>query len=158
MATTREIPETNATAGTDPAGHAASLPDIDALPEADIVIYDGNCNFCKAQVRRLAWFGEGRLSFISLHDERVAERFPDLSHEQLMEQMFVVTPTGERFGGADAVHYLSTRLPWLWFAAPLMYIPFSMPLWKFLYRKIANSRYQIAGSCEGDSCKVHFDK
>lgn len=158
MATTSEKPETNATVGSDPSSHAASLPDMDAVPNANVVIYDGNCNFCKAQVRRLAWFGKGRLSFVSLHDERVAERFPDLSHDQMMEQMFVVTPEGERFGGAQAIRTLSRRLPWLWLAAPLMHIPFSMPLWQFLYRQIAQSRYQIAGSCDGDSCKVHFDK
>lgn len=135
------------------------LPDIDHLPESDIVIYDGQCRFCQAQVARLNWFAGGRLSFVSLHDERVAHRFPELSREQLMEQMFVVAPDGRRYGGAAALRYLSRRLPRLWFAAPLLHIPFSLPFWQWLYGLIARYRYQIdgkSGRCEGDACDIHI--
>ena len=77
---------------------AEHLPDPDQAPGTDVVIFDGHCQFCQAQVRRLARFdawskmlGRGaKLSFISLHDPRVSERFPDLSHDQLMEQMYVI--------------------------------------------------------------------
>lgn len=153
MSTTKELSKAEKTV-SDSAETAAPLLDMDARAGADIVIYDGNCNFCRAQVRRLAWFGGDRLTFVSLHDERVASRFPELSHEELMQQMFVVTPSGEQYGGANAVRYLSRRLPKLWFLAPLMHIPFSLPLWQYLYQLIARSRYQIAGSCDSDSCKI----
>ena len=159
MSTTKELHESTATVGTENSQPTADLPDIDSLPGSDIVIYDGNCNFCKAQVRRLDWFGKQRLSFVSLHDARVGERFPDLSFDELMEQMYVVTPSGERHGGAEAIKYLSRRLPRLWFLAPLMHIPFSLPVWRYLYRQVAKSRYQIAGSCDEEgACKIHLDK
>ena len=134
------------------------LPDMDEIAGAELVIYDGHCNFCRAQVKRLAWFGPGRLTFVSLHDERVQTRFPELTHEQLMQEMFVVTPTGQKYGGARAIRYLSTRLPRLWFLTPLLHLPFSMPIWAFLYRQIAKSRYRLAGKCDNGSCNIHFDQ
>ena len=82
-----------------------TLPDPDAVNGADVVIYDGQCNFCRSQVNnlhRLDCCGN-RLAFLSLHDPRVQERYPDLSHEDLMEQMYVVDGQDSRHGGADAV-------------------------------------------------------
>lgn len=124
------------------------------------MIYDGQCNFCRAQVERLHRLDccGNRLAFLSLHDPRVAQRYPDLSHAALMEQMFVVDRKGRRHGGADAVRYLSRRLPTLWVAAPFLHLPFSAPLWRWGYRQIAKRRYKLAGkTCENDACKIHFD-
>ena len=129
--------------------------------DVDVVIFDGQCNFCQSQVRKLNWFAAGKLAFVSLHDPRAAERFPDLTTSQLMEQMYVVTSTGERHGGASSLRYLSRKFPRLWLAAPLLHIPFSLPLWQFLYSKIAKYRYLIAGKsepCDDGNCKIHFDK
>ncbi len=140
-------------------GGADTLPQIEDRPEADVVIYDGHCRFCTNQVRRLAqWDGRGRLAFLSLHDKRVAERWPDLTHEQLMEQMYVVTPDGRRYGGAAAFRYLTRRLPWLWLLAPMLHIPFSLPLWQWGYRQIAKRRYRLGKieACDGDTCQIHF--
>ena len=147
----------NSTAGMNQNG----LPTIQDLPGADVVIYDGDCNFCRKQVQRLHWFAQGKLAFISLHDPRVKEICPNLSHQQLMKQMYVITSDFDQYGGAAAVRYLSTRLPRLWLVAPLMYIPFSLPLWQYLYDWVARWRYSIAGKaepCEGGSCDVHFKK
>jgi predicted DCC family thiol-disulfide oxidoreductase YuxK len=93
-----------------------------------------------------------------LHDPRVAERYPDLSHDALMEQMFVIDTKGTRHGGADAVRYLSRRLPLLWPVAPVLHIPFTAGLWRWGYRQVAKRRYKLAGkSCENDACSIHFD-
>lgn len=142
-----------------------NLPDPDHAPKTDVVIYDGHCQFCQAQVRNLARFDScgkligqsGKLSFISLHDPRVGQRFPDLSHEQLMEQMYVIDQRGRRHGGADAVRYLSRRLPALWLAMPVLHIPGSANVWRWMYRQIASQRYRWnKESCENDACSVHL--
>ena len=155
-----------------------SLPKPAGFPAADVVIYDGDCQFCQAQVRRLARFdrwsrfgaGEPTLSFISLHDPLVEQRFPDLSHDELMEQMFVVEngwmpnranasqPYGQRrFGGADAVRYLSRKLPVLWPTMPILHLPGTARLWRFLYAQVARQRYRWnKDSCETGSCSIHF--
>lgn len=138
---------------------SVDLPDPDALPSGDVVIFDGECNFCRSQVsklHRLDWGGR-RLSFISLHDPRVAERYPDLTHDQMMEQMYVIDAEGNQHGGGDAVRYLSRRLPLLWIAAPILHLPGTARLWRWLYGQVAKRRYKLAGkSCENDVCSVHL--
>src|SRR5688572_9009508 len=85
------------------AKHDVALPAPAERPEADVVIYDGHCKFCTGQVKNLArWDTRGRLAFLSLHDAEVPRRFPELTHDQLMEQMYVVDQKGNRYGGAAA--------------------------------------------------------
>ncbi len=141
--------------------NSPQLPAPSTRPGSDIVIYDGNCRFCTGQVQNLArWDTKNRLSFLSLHDPEVARRFPELTHEQLMQEMYVVDPRGKRYAGADAFRYLTTRLPRLYALAPLMHIPLTRPLWRWGYRQVAKRRYAIAGktgeACDSDACSVHF--
>ena len=106
------------------------------------------------RLRRLDW--SRRLSFLDLHDPRVAKRYPDLSYDQLMAEMWVVTSQGTRYGGADALRYLSRRLPTLWPIAPIMHVPFSRWFWRWAYRWVAHRRYLLAGkNCEGGTCSLH---
>ncbi len=135
------------------------LPPPSERPQADVVIYDGHCRFCTQQVRRLArWDGGARLAFLSLHEPVVAERYPDLTHDQLMQQMYVIDPQGRRHGGAAAFRYLSRRLPRLWPLAPLLHVPGLLPVWQFLYRQVARQRYRRGKTeaCDGDACHIHL--
>ena len=135
------------------------LPTPEERPDADVVIFDGHCRFCTGQVQRLnRWDGGGRLAFLSLHDPVVAQRYPDLSHDQLMQDMYLVDRQGHRHRGAAAFRYLSRRLPRLWWLAPVMHIPFSLPLWQFLYRQVAKHRYWFGKTeqCDDGACAVHF--
>ena len=150
---------------TPAATRVRELPHPDSLSEADIVVFDGKCRFCRRQVERLQkWDSGNRLSFVSLHDPYVAEHFPDLSYEMLMKEIFVVDrKTGDSFGGAKALRYLSRRLPRLWCLAPFLHIPFSLPLWNSIYQFLARRRYQISqrmadaeDRCSDDQCAIHF--
>lgn len=137
-----------------------TLPDPDDYPDRDVVIYDGDCRFCTSGVKKIKLmdrFGQ-RLAFISLHDPRVAQRYSDLSNDDLMKEMYVVDTRGNRHGGADAVRYLSRRLPLLWIVAPILHLPGTAGLWRWMYRQVAKRRYKIAGkTCENDACTIHFD-
>lgn len=135
----------------------ASLPDPNDYPEASVVIYDGHCQFCSRQVRRLARLdGKNRLSFLSLHDPRIESDFPALSHDELMEAMHLVEPSGEIHRGAAAFRLMTRRLPRLWILVPLMHLPFSLPLWQAIYRFIARRRYRM--NCDEESCQTHLHK
>lgn len=140
---------------------ALNLPSPAELPSADVVLYDGQCKFCRAGVTRLYRLdGKNRLAFLSLHDPEVSRRWPDLTHEALMAEMYVIDQAGNRHHGAGAVRYLTRRLPKLWFAAPFLHIPFSLPLWQAGYRWVAGMRYLWGKieDCEDGACKVHFGK
>lgn len=144
-----------------PMNVATELPTPAERPDADVMIYDGECRFCTAGAKRIAkWDRGGRVAFLSLHDPEVYTRYPDLTHDQLMKEMFIVDRQGNRHAGASAFRYLTRRLPRLWPLAPLMHLPFSLPLWKWGYRQVAKRRYKIAGKsghgCDGDACSIHF--
>jgi predicted DCC family thiol-disulfide oxidoreductase YuxK len=127
-------------------------------PDADVVIYDGRCRMCVGQTLRLARLDcGGRLAFLSLHDGRVPQLYPDLSHEALMRDMYVVDRRGRRHRGAAAVRYLSRRLPRLWWLAPLLHLPGTLPLWQWMYQQVAQRRYQFGTieACDDEACAVH---
>jgi predicted DCC family thiol-disulfide oxidoreductase YuxK len=135
-----------------------ALPGPDQRPLAVVLIYDGQCRICAAQVGLIErWFAAGQLAYLSLHDARVGMRYPDLSHEDLMRQMYVVDRRDRRYGGAAAVRYLSRRLTRLWWLAPLLHVPGSMPLWQRVYRLVASRRYRIGRieHCDDGSCRTH---
>jgi predicted DCC family thiol-disulfide oxidoreductase YuxK len=135
---------------------ATELSTCAQRPNADIVVYDGQCAFCRAQVARLAgWDTRQQLAFLSLHDDEVQRRWPDLRHEDLMRQMYVIAADGSRYGGARALRYLSTRLRPLWPLAPLLYLPGALPACDAIYSWIASRRYRILGEVPCDAeCKV----
>ncbi len=137
------------------------LPTPQERPLADVVVYDGRCAVCTAQISRLArWDRRGRLSFLSLHDPEVARRYAELSHAELMRDMYVIDAHGKRYRGAAAVRHLTRVIPRLWWLAPLLHVPGSMPIWQWLYRQVAQRRYLFGRiePCPDGSCEVHFLK
>jgi predicted DCC family thiol-disulfide oxidoreductase YuxK len=142
---------------------SSQLPLVDPSqrPEADVIIFDGQCRFCRAQVARLArWDKRGRLAFISLHDPRVAQWYPDLTHDALMEDMYLIDRQGRRHRGAAALRYLSRKLWPLCLVAPLLHIPGSLPLWQWGYRQVARRRY-LGGridECSEGACGLHWTR
>ena len=134
------------------------LPSPGERSNADVVIYDGDCRICTAQVSKLSWWDcQQKLAYISLHDPEVAQRWPDLSPDRLMKEMCIVDADGHRHWGPAAVRYLTFRLRRLWWAIPLLYFPGSMLLWRPLYRWIARNRYRLSGTanCDDDACRLH---
>lgn len=125
---------------------AEPLPTPQQCPQADVVIYDGACPLCRGTSRWLGRLdGQCRLAFLSLEERQTAQRFADLSRQELCQSVYVVEPNGRRHRGAEAVRYLVRRLPALWPLAPIFYFPGSLPLWRALYRWISHHRYGLRG-------------
>ena len=135
----------------------APLPSPAERPDADVVLYDGHCGICTAGVKRLLWWDcQKRLAYLSIHDPEVQRRWPDLSHDRLMQEMAIVDRDGNRYWGPEALRYLTRRLRRLWWAAPLAYFPGSMLLWRPLYRLVARNRYRFsAKNCDNGACSLH---
>ena len=134
-----------------------TLPTIAERPDSNIIIFDGQCRFCTGSVswlHRCDW--RQQLSFVSLHEPIVSARWPELTYEQLMEQMYVVDRAGQAHGGARAFRYLTRILPPLWVLAPIAHLPFATTIGQRVYRAIAKQRYRFGKvECE-DTCEVHF--
>jgi len=123
-------------------------------PARDTVLYDGQCRFCRSQIALLRRLDlSGSLHFTSLHDPAVPDVFPELSRDDLLAQMYVIDTAGRARGGAEAVRYLSRKLPLLWPLAVLLHVPGTLPLWQVLYRFVARHRMRIAGSCTDGTCR-----
>jgi len=135
-----------------------ALPSPAERPAADVVIYDGNCSICSAQIRKLVWWdSRQQLAYLSLHDSEVQQRWPDMSHDRLMEEMCLVDAQGKQHWGPEAIRYLTCHLRRLWWATPLTMFPGSMLLWRPLYRWVAANRYRLsaAQACDNEACRVH---
>ena len=135
------------------------LPHPDDHPQSEVIIYDGHCQFCSKQTERVArWDRRGKLAFLSLHDPEVATRYPDLTREQLLQAMYLIDHRGKRYAGAAAFRYLAAKIPRLWILLPLLHVPFSLPLWQWMYRQVAKRRYRWNKDqvCDDDECSIHF--
>jgi predicted DCC family thiol-disulfide oxidoreductase YuxK len=134
-------------------------------PGRTVVLYDGLCKFCVAGMKRLlALARPGAIEPVNFQESGVLDRFPGISHEACMRQMYLVTPEGKVYGGFEAaVRALATR-PVLGRLAYAYYLPGVRWLCDCLYAAIARHRYRILGKVtEGDcpegTCALHsFDR
>jgi predicted DCC family thiol-disulfide oxidoreductase YuxK len=139
-----------------------ALPSPGDRPDADIVVFDSHCGFCTSQIKNLQrWDKDGRLAYLSLHDEDVERRWPGIDHDRLMKEMMVVDQTGNQYWGPEAIRYLTRRIRSLWWAAWVFFLPGAMFVWRRIYRWVARNRYRISAKfsknqCDSGACQLHF--
>lgn len=134
-----------------------------AAPERAVVLYDGHCRFCKAQMKNLlALARPGAIEPVSFQDEGVLERFEGLTYDACMEAMHLVTPAGRVYRGMEAAARALVTRPVLGLFAWGYYVPGVRQLLDAIYGWIARRRYAIAGrelaaqGCDDGACSVHF--
>ena len=111
------------------------------------LFFDAECAFCIALARRMARILVPRgFALAPLQDPRVAHLL-GLPQEELLREMRVLTAQGKRYGGADAVIFLASRVWWAWPLVAFAQIPGVMPLLRAAYRRIAAQR-----SCASYGC------
>jgi predicted DCC family thiol-disulfide oxidoreductase YuxK len=131
-------------------------------PGRYVVLYDGLCRFCTAQVKNLlALARPGTMEAVSFQDPQQLARFPGLTHDRCMQAMHLVTPDGRVFRGCEAaVQALATR-PLLGRLARVYYLPGFRQICDAVYAFIAANRYRIlgktvaAGGCKDGTCALH---
>lgn len=83
------------------------------------ILYDRDCSFCRELALRFeSVFARRGFHFEPLQQEWVERRL-NLTREEALEEMRVLTAAGEVFGGADAVIFLARQLLW---GAPLAFL------------------------------------
>lgn len=132
-------------------------------PGHHVALYDGHCVFCTAGVKRLGSLARaGAIEAVNFQEPGALARFPGISHEACMRQMYLVTPSGRVVGGFEAaVRALATRRI-IGKLAYGYYVPGVRWLFDMLYALVAANRYRIlgkavaAGKCKGGTCALHF--
>jgi predicted DCC family thiol-disulfide oxidoreductase YuxK len=80
----------------------------------------------------------------------------NLSPDKLLDEIKLLTNTGQIFGGADALMQIARRVWWAWPIFALTKIPGVTSLFRAAYRRLAANR-----TCFGDKClisKNHYHK
>ena len=113
----------------------------------DWVFYDGECPLCLKWMQRCRPVLQRRdFQFEPLQTERVRTLL-GMSKTETPKEMVVLTRDNRRFGGANAIVYLASRV---WWAQPfywLAHIPGTKRLLRFTYETLAVRRYCITGNC-----------
>jgi alginate O-acetyltransferase complex protein AlgI len=104
------------------------------------IFYDEACGSCRDLTARFERFFAARgFQFEPLQREWVQERL-NLTEEEALEEMRVLTSAGKVFGGADAVIFLARQI---WWVAPLTWlarVPSLHAILDRLYRLVAAHR------------------
>ena len=75
-----------------------------ATPPAEpLLIYDGDCNFCKFWILRWQQFTQGKVDYVASQEARVAQQFPELPQEHIEASVQFIETDGRVYGGAEAV-------------------------------------------------------
>lgn len=76
---------------------------VAAPPAKPLLIYDGDCNFCKFWILRWQRFTRGRVDYAASQEARVAQQFPELPLERFEASVQFIGTDGRVYGGAEAV-------------------------------------------------------
>ncbi|HEY3930766.1 MAG TPA: lipase maturation factor family protein [Verrucomicrobiae bacterium] len=76
---------------------------VAALPSKPLMVFDGDCNFCKLWIRRWQQMTGGAVDYLPSQDSHIAEQFPEIPRGQFEKSVQLIESDGEVFCGADAV-------------------------------------------------------
>ena len=120
--------------------------------QQNMVIYDGDCNFCMKCMRllRLLDFSH-RLEYVNFRAKEFARRNRKLL-KRLENEMLLVSPSGKQYWGYFTWKRIAAVLPVLWVFVPFLYLPFADVVGEWAYAFVSSNRNRIAG-CR--SCQEH---
>ncbi|ARS37328.1 thiol-disulfide oxidoreductase DCC family protein [Pontibacter actiniarum] len=116
--------------GSSPAGVAA--------PPRPVLVYDGDCSFCKYWVHRWQHRTQGRVQYVPFQE--VPDRFYGISHTQFRQSVYLITRYGQRLHGAEAVAVLLQLSGYGTWSGLYYRLPFVSTVAEAGYRLVANHR------------------
>ncbi len=125
-----------------------------------LVLFDGQCPFCRKSVallKRLDW-----LRRFDTHDCRDPEGIPinsaNIDPAALLDQMHLLTPDRTRtLAGFRAVRYVIGRLPIGWPIWPFLFLPGMTTLGQRVYLWVAKHRFHLV-PCHDGVCELPAKK
>jgi len=104
-----------------------------------IVLFDGDCGFCRFWVERWRARTRGLVDFAPAQQE--ASRFPQVTEQAWRRSVQLVTPAGEVYSAAEAVFRTLAYVPgYRWMLGMYRYVPGTRPLAEAAYRLVADHR------------------
>jgi predicted DCC family thiol-disulfide oxidoreductase YuxK len=111
------------------------------LPAKPVLIFDGDCNFCRRWILRWQQATGERVEYIPLQDPTVAQRFPELTRERCEQAVQFIDTDGHIYSAAEAVFRAMAVAPckrWpLWCYQQM---PGVAPITEGMYRFVAKHR------------------
>jgi predicted DCC family thiol-disulfide oxidoreductase YuxK len=118
-----------------------------ARPRQGWILYDGGCGFCFRWVHLWRKVVESRGFAIKSLQSAFADGSLKVPAENLLDDIQVLTHTGELASGADAYLYVARQLWWAWPFYAVFRLPgFNWLLWRG-YRWFNRNRYRISRHC-----------
>jgi len=121
--------------GRSPAGNRAET----ARPQNPLLIFDGDCGFCRRWITRWQSRTGERIDYAPYQE--VAEKYPQISLREFASATQLVEPDGRISSGAEAVFRALAQVPgkgWgLWF---YRHVPGFAPVSRAAYRFVAGHR------------------
>ncbi|MBI1930250.1 DUF393 domain-containing protein [Candidatus Poribacteria bacterium] len=112
---------------------------MNALTHLPLLIYDGDCNFCRYWIARWEHLTGDRVVYAPF--QAVAGQFPEIPLARFETAVHLIEPSGDVFNGAAAVFrtlaYAPRRRWLLWLYRK---IPGVAPFTEWVYRFIARHR------------------
>ncbi|CAN5642373.1 lipase maturation factor family protein [soil metagenome] len=113
-------------------------------PSKPLMIFDGDCHFCRRWVERWREITGDRVEYAT--SQEVSQRFPEIPQSEFANAVQLVEPSGEVFRGAAAVfRSLGKAGGRRWMAAGYERVPGVAPVTEAAYAVIARNR-QLAST------------
>jgi lipase maturation factor 1 len=123
------------------------------LTRRPVLLYDGECAFCREWVRRLQrWDRRRAIEFLASQERGRADWLPPLSDAALDRAMHLVLPDGRVYPGARALPALLPLLPAGTPLALLLRFPGAQALADRVYAWIASRRHRLG--CGSGKCGI----
>src|SRR5438552_9015608 len=116
-----------------------SPPRVASPPPKPLMIWDGECHFCRLWIERWRVLTAGEVEYETY--QKVAVRFPEIPREQFQRSVVYIDKAGEVFFAAEAVYRsLSCRSSRKWLAWSYDHVPGSAAISEIAYKIIARHR------------------
>jgi len=108
-------------------------------PSKPLMVYDGDCNFCKYWIDRWHKLTGDAIDYMSFQNPEITKRFPEIPREQFETSVQFIETNGEVFQGAHAV-FLSLakntkRRRWLrWYENSRVFAKLAEVIYRFIAR------------------------
>jgi predicted DCC family thiol-disulfide oxidoreductase YuxK len=121
-------------------------------PGQDLLLYDGDCAFCRREAARLVrWLPEGAVAARSFREPGALQALPDLDAARCQKALQLVRADGRVFSGAEGL-VQALRHRRLGLAARLYYLPPLRQLVDAGYALVARNRHRLAGQACAGAC------